>query len=94
MAPKFVRELVFDPASLAMYKSIPPPNAGPQPLSRIIACVPFSSFRVDLKGARPSLLRREYMKDPGALAPPSVKNVKNVMEINKLFHVQKRLLSF
>ena len=32
------------------------------------------------------------MKDPGALAQPSAKNVKNVMEMNKLFHVEKRLL--
>ena len=31
------------------------------------------------------------MKDPGALAPPSVKNVKNVMKMNKLFNVQKQL---
>ena len=32
MCPKFVLEPVFDPASLAMYKSLPPPNIGPEEL--------------------------------------------------------------
>ena len=68
---------MFDPALLAMYKSKPPPNFGPKLLSGEIAYGLFSFFSVDLKDAIPSLLRREYMKDPGADAYPSVKNKHN-----------------
>ena len=32
------------------------------------------------------------MKDPGAGTKSSVKNVKNLIEKNKIFHVKKRLL--
>ena len=31
------------------------------------------------------------MKDPGARTQPPVKNVENVMEMNKIFHDEKRL---